>query len=112
MWTPQEWRLFLSVISGESPDNDSLRVSTYRESKAHFHLSYVTEIKRFGGKGIVVWGGIMFRNHASLYFFDAGTVNAQRYRDEVLEAYERFFLGAMRAAVAQWSRHRIMAGIS
>ncbi|GFX40958.1 hypothetical protein TNCV_2216561 [Trichonephila clavipes] len=45
---------------------------------------------RFGGKGILLCGGILLGSHTPLYVFDACTINPQRYRDEILKAYESF----------------------
>lgn len=36
----------------------------------------------------------MLGSRTPLHVFDAGTVNAHRYRDEILEAYVRLFRGA------------------
>lgn len=46
---------------------------------------------RFDGKGILVWDSITFGRHSPLHVFDAGTGNAHRYGDEVLEANVRLF---------------------
>ncbi|GFV16225.1 hypothetical protein TNCV_3379891 [Trichonephila clavipes] len=51
--------------------------------------SYLTKIDRFGGKGILVCGG-MLSSRTPLYVFNMGTVNLQRYRNEILEACVRF----------------------
>ncbi|GFX83328.1 transposable element Tcb2 transposase [Trichonephila clavipes] len=39
----------------------------------------------------MVWAGIMIDGCTDLHSFDTGSVNAQRYRDEVLEPYDRLF---------------------
>ncbi|GFV13179.1 transposable element Tcb2 transposase [Trichonephila clavipes] len=43
----------------------------------------------------MVWTGIMMDGRIDLHFFDTGSVTAQRYKDEVLEPYVRFFRGAV-----------------
>ncbi|GFV71952.1 hypothetical protein TNCV_2458851 [Trichonephila clavipes] len=58
---------------------DSHRVFIWKGNGARFHPSYLTKIDRFGGKGILVCGGIMLGSRIPLYFFDDGTVNSQRY---------------------------------
>ncbi|GFU27576.1 hypothetical protein TNCV_282951 [Trichonephila clavipes] len=66
---------------------DSRRVFTWRENGAHCPPCYVTNIDILGDKRTLVCGNIMLGSCTSLYIFDAGTVNAQLYRDEILEAY-------------------------
>ncbi|GFS94768.1 hypothetical protein TNCV_4456511 [Trichonephila clavipes] len=48
-----------SVMSRDSPDRVILVESSSgkKVELAHFHSSYLTEIDRFGGEGILVWGG-------------------------------------------------------
>ena len=54
------------------------------------------ECRPFGGGGcVLVWAGIMFNGRTDLHIFDGGTVNAQTYRDEVLEPHVRLFRGAV-----------------
>ncbi|GFV21837.1 hypothetical protein TNCV_4525241 [Trichonephila clavipes] len=43
-------------------------------------------LDRFGDKGILVCDGLMLVSRTPLYVFDAGTVNSQRCRDEIMEA--------------------------
>ncbi|GFV68482.1 hypothetical protein TNCV_3129381 [Trichonephila clavipes] len=74
-----------------SQKKDSRRVLTWRENGARFYPSYVIKIDRYGGKGILECDGIMLGNCTPLYVLDAGTVNSQRYRDDILEAYVRVF---------------------
>ena len=45
--------------------------------------------------GVLVWAGIMFNGRTDLHIFDSGTVNAQRYRNEVPEPHVRLFRGAV-----------------
>ncbi|GFW20209.1 hypothetical protein TNCV_1855331 [Trichonephila clavipes] len=52
--------------------SDSRRVFPWRENGAHYHPSYVTKTDRFGGKRILVCGGIIVSSRTSLYIFDAG----------------------------------------
>ncbi|GFV25733.1 transposable element Tc1 transposase [Trichonephila clavipes] len=48
-------------------------------------------VNRFGGKGILVCSGIILGSRTTLYIFNAGIVNSQCYRDEILEVNWRFF---------------------
>ena len=52
------------------------------------------KIDRFGARGILVWGCIMLGNHTPLHVFHARIINADRYRDDILEAYMRLLRGA------------------
>ncbi|GFT67494.1 transposable element Tc1 transposase [Trichonephila clavipes] len=78
----------------EIHQTDSHRVFIWRESIAHFHPSYITEIDRFDGKEIFVWEDIMLGSCTPLHTLDI-IVHAQRFIDEALEAYVRLFRGAM-----------------
>ena len=43
----------------------------------------------------MVWAGIMQDTRTPLHVFNTGSVNAQRYRQEILEPYVRLFRGAV-----------------
>ena len=43
----------------------------------------------------MVWAGIMQDARTSLHVFDNGSVNAEKYRQEVLETYVLLFRGAV-----------------
>ena len=57
--------------------------------------SNVIERDHYTGGGLMVWAGIMQDTHTPLHVFDNGPVNAQRYRQEVLEPYVRLFRDAV-----------------
>ncbi|GFY25103.1 hypothetical protein TNCV_2692941 [Trichonephila clavipes] len=80
-------------MSRNVPDKVNVVVFTWKGNVygARFHPSYVTKIDRFGGKVILMCGCIMLGSRTPLFVFDASTVNSQRYREEILEAYGRFF---------------------
>lgn len=44
----------------------------------------MTEVDRFGGGSVMVWGGIWDGNRARLFVVVNGTLTSQRYRDEIL----------------------------
>ncbi|GFX14529.1 hypothetical protein TNCV_1617121 [Trichonephila clavipes] len=72
--------------------SDSRRVFTFGEkSEGSFHPSCETKIDIFGGKGMLVCGGIMLGSRTPLYVFDACTVNSHSYRDQILEAYNNSY---------------------
>ncbi|GFT21100.1 hypothetical protein TNCV_2581911 [Trichonephila clavipes] len=59
------------------------------------HPSNIIERDRYGGRGVLVWGGIMLGSRTDLHIFDAGSVNGTRYCNEILLPYVRLFRGAM-----------------
>ncbi|GFV37263.1 transposable element Tc1 transposase [Trichonephila clavipes] len=50
---------------------------------------------RYGGRGVLVWGGIMLGSRTDIHIFDAGSVNGTRYCNEILLPYVCLFKGAM-----------------
>ena len=42
-------------------------------------LRNVVELDRSGGRGVMVWGGIMLRNRTYLRISERGTLNSRRY---------------------------------
>ncbi|GFX06790.1 transposable element Tcb1 transposase [Trichonephila clavipes] len=81
--TPYESRFSLS--------SDSHRILIWRERGSRNHPWNIIERDRYGGRDVLVWGGIML---GSLHIFDAGSVNGTRYCNEILP-YVRLFRGAM-----------------
>ncbi|GFX61302.1 hypothetical protein TNCV_1171411 [Trichonephila clavipes] len=73
--------------------SDSRRVCRWRENGTGFHPFYATKIDILDVKGILVCGSMMLDSRSQLYVFDAGTVNSQHYKDEILEACERLIRG-------------------
>ncbi|GFS92895.1 transposable element Tcb2 transposase [Trichonephila clavipes] len=49
----------------------------------------------YGGRGVLVWGGIMLGSRTDLHIFDASSVNGTRYCNKILLPYVRLFRGAM-----------------
>ncbi|GFU88882.1 transposable element Tcb2 transposase [Trichonephila clavipes] len=85
--TPYESRLSLS--------SDSHRILIWRERGSRNHPSNIIERDRYGGRGVLVWGGIMLGSRTDLHIFDAGSVNGIRYCNEILLPYVRLFKSAM-----------------
>ncbi|UYV60406.1 hypothetical protein LAZ67_1001055 [Cordylochernes scorpioides] len=86
------------VFSNESRfslNTDSRRVLIWREAGTRNHPSNIRERDRYSGQGVMVWGGIMLDAHSTLHVFDGGTLTSQRYRDEILDPYVRFFRGGV-----------------
>ncbi|GFU73693.1 transposable element Tcb1 transposase [Trichonephila clavipes] len=78
-----------------SLSSDSHRILIWRERESRNHPSNIIERDRYGGRGVLVWGGIMLGSRTDLHIFDAGSVNGTRYCNEILLPYVRLFRGAM-----------------
>ncbi|GFX44178.1 transposable element Tcb2 transposase [Trichonephila clavipes] len=78
-----------------SLSNNSHRILIWRERGSRNHPSNIIERDRYGGRGVLVWGGIMLGSRTDLHIFDAGSVNGTRYCNEILLPYVRLFRGAM-----------------
>ncbi|GFW05105.1 transposable element Tcb2 transposase [Trichonephila clavipes] len=95
-WSVGEWvNVVFSDESRFSPSSDSQWVTIWREHGTRFEPRNITERHPFSSRGVMVWAGIMMDGRTDIHFFDTGSVTAQRYRDEVLEAYVRLFLVAV-----------------
>ncbi|GFW75144.1 transposable element Tcb2 transposase [Trichonephila clavipes] len=78
-----------------SLSSDSHRILIWKERGSRNHPSNIIERDRYGGRGVLVWGGIMLGIRTDLHIFDAGSVNGTRYYNEILLPYVRLFRGAM-----------------
>ncbi|GFX35292.1 transposable element Tcb1 transposase [Trichonephila clavipes] len=78
-----------------SLSSDSHRILIWRERGSRNHPSNIIEKDRYGGRGVLVWEGIMLGSRTDLHIFDAGSVNGTRYCNEILLPYVRLFRGAM-----------------
>ncbi|GFV80153.1 transposable element Tc1 transposase [Trichonephila clavipes] len=78
-----------------SLSSDSHRILIWRERGSRNHPSNIIERDRYGGRGVLVWGGIMLGSRTDLHIFDAGSVNGTRYCNEILLPYVRLFRGTM-----------------
>ncbi|GFU27170.1 transposable element Tcb2 transposase [Trichonephila clavipes] len=95
-WRDNEWgRVLITDDSRFSLSSDSHRILIWRERGSRNHPSDIIERDRYGGRGVLVWGGIMLGSRTDLHIFDAGSVNGTRYCNEILPSYVRLFRGAM-----------------
>ncbi|GFW37420.1 transposable element Tcb1 transposase [Trichonephila clavipes] len=95
-WRDNEWgRVLFTDESRFSLSSDSHRILIWRERESRNHPSNIIERDRYGGRGVLVWGGIMLGSRTDLHIFDAGSVNGTRYCNEILLPYVRLFRGAM-----------------
>ncbi|GFU28784.1 transposable element Tc3 transposase [Trichonephila clavipes] len=72
-----------------SLSSDSHRILIWRERGSRNQPSNIIERDRYGGRGVLVWGGIMLGSRTDLHIFDAGSVNGTRYCNEILLPYMR-----------------------
>ncbi|GFU59843.1 transposable element Tcb1 transposase [Trichonephila clavipes] len=95
-WRDNEWgRVLFTDESRFSLSSDSHRILIWRERGSRNHPSNIIERDRYGGRGVLVWGGIMLGSRTDLHIFDAGSVNGTRYCNGILLPYVRHFRGAM-----------------
>lgn len=60
------------------------RVKVWRRRGERFADCCIDRVTAFGGGGVMVWGGISMTGKTQLLIVD-GNLNAQRYRDEILD---------------------------
>ncbi|GFV48042.1 transposable element Tcb2 transposase [Trichonephila clavipes] len=95
-WRDNEWgRVLFTDESRFSLSSDCHRILIWRERGSRNHPSNIIERDRYGGRGVLVWGGIMLGSRTDLHIFDAGSVNGTRYCNEILLPYVRLFRGAI-----------------
>ncbi|GFX97946.1 transposable element Tcb2 transposase [Trichonephila clavipes] len=95
-WRDNEWgRVLFTDESRFSLSSNSHRILIWREWGSRNHPSNIIERDRYGGRFVLVWGGIMLGSRTDLHIFDAGSVNGTRYCNEILLPYVRLFRGAM-----------------
>ncbi|GFU80248.1 transposable element Tcb1 transposase [Trichonephila clavipes] len=91
-WRDNEWgRVLFTDESRFSLSSDSHRILIWRERGSRNHSSNIIERDRYGGRGVLGWGGIMLGSRTDLHIFDAGSVNGTRYCNEILLSYVRLF---------------------
>ncbi|GFW83664.1 transposable element Tcb2 transposase [Trichonephila clavipes] len=88
-------RVLFTDESRFSLSSDSHRILIGRERGSSNHPSNIIERDRYGGRGVLIWRGIMLGSRTDLHIFDAGSVNGTRYCNEFLLPYVRLFRSAM-----------------
>ncbi|GFW18696.1 transposable element Tcb1 transposase [Trichonephila clavipes] len=95
-WRDNEWgQVLFTDESRFSLISDSHRILIWRERGSRNHPSNIIERDRYGGRGVLVWGGIILGSRTDLHIFDAGSVNGTRYCNEILLPSVHLFRGAM-----------------
>ncbi|GFX30534.1 hypothetical protein TNCV_3461851 [Trichonephila clavipes] len=67
------------VISFQCHKQFSTLIDMEREVGTLFHPSNITERDRYGGPGVVVWGGVMQDERTKFHAFDRGSVTGDLY---------------------------------
>ncbi|GFS89268.1 transposable element Tcb2 transposase [Trichonephila clavipes] len=78
-WRDNEWgRVLFTDESRFGLSSNSNRILIWRERGSRNHPSNIIERDRYGGRGVLVWGGIMLGTRTDLHIFDASSVNGTR----------------------------------
>ncbi|GFU55731.1 transposable element Tcb2 transposase [Trichonephila clavipes] len=64
---------------------DNRRIFIWRDRGSRNNPAFVHETVRFGGGGVLVYGGISIDGPTDLYIIRDGPLTARRYRDEILK---------------------------
>ncbi|GFW26178.1 transposable element Tc3 transposase [Trichonephila clavipes] len=79
-WRDNEWgRVLFTDESRFSLSSDSHRILIWRERGSRNHPPILIERDRYGGHGVLVWGGIMLGSRTDIHIFDAGPVIVTRF---------------------------------
>ncbi|GFU72207.1 transposable element Tcb2 transposase [Trichonephila clavipes] len=71
-------------LSHFSVHPDNRRIFIWRDRGSRNNPAFVHESVRFGGGGVLVYGGISIDGRTDLYIIRDGPLTARRYRDEIL----------------------------
>ncbi|GFV95614.1 transposable element Tcb2 transposase [Trichonephila clavipes] len=84
-WRRNEWsNVLFSDESHFSVHPDNRRIFIWRDRCSRNNPAFVHESVRFGGGGVLVYGGISIDGRTDLYIIRDGPLTARRYRDEIL----------------------------
>ncbi|GFU82311.1 transposable element Tcb2 transposase [Trichonephila clavipes] len=84
-WRRNEWsNVFFSDESRFSVYPDNKRIFIWMDLGSRNNPAFAHESVRFGGGGVLVFGGISIDGHTDLYITRDGPLTARRYRDEIL----------------------------
>ncbi|GFV09485.1 transposable element Tcb1 transposase [Trichonephila clavipes] len=68
LWTPQQWScVMFSDESRFSLQSDSRRTLIWRAPGTRYHQENTIELRRYGGAGLLVWGGIILGSRTDLH---------------------------------------------
>ncbi|GFX72678.1 transposable element Tcb2 transposase [Trichonephila clavipes] len=84
-WRRNEWsNVLLSDESRFSVHPNNRRIFIWRDHGSRNNPAFVHESVRFGGGGVLVYGGISIDGRTDLYIIRDGPLTARRYRDKIL----------------------------
>ncbi|GFX82411.1 transposable element Tcb2 transposase [Trichonephila clavipes] len=84
-WRRNEWsNVLFSDESCFSVHADNRRIFIWRDRGSRNNPAFVHESVRFGGGGVLVYGGISIDGRTDLCITRGGPLTARRYRDEIL----------------------------
>ncbi|GFT46579.1 transposable element Tcb2 transposase [Trichonephila clavipes] len=84
-WRRNEWsNVLFSDESRFSVHTDNRRIFIWRDRVSRNSPAFVRESVRFGGGGVLVYGGISIEGRTYLYIIRDGPLTARRCRDEIL----------------------------
>lgn len=70
---------------------DSRCVTIWRECNTFDKPKSICEKHRYKDGGIIVWAGIILNGYIDLYILTSATMNAEIYRDKILDIYVKLF---------------------
>ncbi|GFW73020.1 transposable element Tcb2 transposase [Trichonephila clavipes] len=83
-WRRNEWsNVLFSDEFRFSVHPDNKRIFIRRDRGSRNNAAFVHESVRFGGGGVLVYGGISIDGRTDLYIIRDGPLTARRYRDEI-----------------------------
>ncbi|GFU67057.1 transposable element Tcb2 transposase [Trichonephila clavipes] len=84
-WRRNEWsNVLFSDESRFSVHPDNRRIFIWRDRGSRNNPAFVHESVRFGGGGVLVYGGISIDGRTDFHIIRDGPLTARRYRDEIL----------------------------
>ncbi|GFY13937.1 transposable element Tcb1 transposase [Trichonephila clavipes] len=97
LWTPQQWScVMFSDESRFSLQSNSRRTLIWTAPGTRYHQENTIERHRYGGAGLLVWGGIILGSRTDLHV-QSVTMTGHIYRDVILEQHVHLFRGALGA---------------
>ncbi|GFY13950.1 transposable element Tcb1 transposase [Trichonephila clavipes] len=97
LWTPQQWScVMFSDESRFSLQSDSRRTLIWAAPGTRYYQENSIERHRYGGAGLLVWGGIILGSRTDLHV-QSVTMTGHICWDVILEQHVRLFRGTMGA---------------
>ncbi|GBO22614.1 hypothetical protein AVEN_135717-1 [Araneus ventricosus] len=95
-WSMDQWTIVLFTDESRfSLNTDSGRAFIWREPGTRYLPSNVRVIDHYGGRGLMVWAGIMLDGRTPFHVSERGTVTGVRHRDEILKPCVHLFRSAV-----------------